>query len=108
MVKMMFMVYRKPPLTRAQCHAEWMGEPHHSYIQALKAAGLRRYVQNACTGDERDGAPDGVGELWFDDPAAMERVLRSEPWQVMGKDGERFVDLERSYALIVDEYVRIE
>ncbi len=108
MVKMMFMVYRKTGITREQCVAEWMGAQHLSFLEDWKAAGLRRYVQNPATGEEREGVPDGVGELWFDDPAAMDRVMSCPAMVAAFKDGERFLDLDRSYPLVVDERVVIE
>ncbi len=57
MVKMMFMLYRKTGVTHEQCVTEWMGAQHLSSLDEGKAGGLRRYIQNAVTGDEREGAP---------------------------------------------------
>ena len=108
MVKMMFMVHRKTGLTREQCVAEWTGNQHLTFLEDLKAAGLRRYVQNPATGEEREGAPDGIGELWFDDEAAMGRVISCPAMVTGSKDAERFADLERSYPLVVNESVLIE
>ena len=108
MVKMMFMLYRKAGVTHEQCVAEWMGAPHLSSLDEGKAAGLRRYIQNAVTGDEREGAPDGVGELWFDDAATMDRVMNGPAGGKVFEDATRFADLDRSYPLVVDEHVRIE
>ncbi len=65
-------------------------------------------MQNPSTGDEREGAPDGIGELWFDDPAAMDDVMNGPAMAKAFDDATRFADLERSYPLVVDERVRIE
>ena len=108
MVKMMFMVYRKAGVTHEQCVAEWMGTQDLSSLEEGKAAGLRRYIQNPATGEERERAPDGIGELWFDDAATMDRVMNGPPMAKAFEDATRFADLDRSYALIVDEHVRIE
>ena len=108
MVKMMFMVHRKAELTREQCVAEWTGAPHLSLLDDVKAAGLRRYVQNPATGEERDGAPDGVGELWFDDEGAMDRIMNSPAMATGFEDATRFADLDRSYPLVVNERVVFE
>ena len=59
-------------------------------------------------GDEREGAPDGIGELWFDDPAAMDDVMNGPAMAKAFDDATRFADLERSYPLVVAERVRIE
>jgi hypothetical protein len=40
--------------------------------------------------------------LWFDSPAAMEQAMNS-PMAAAVKDAERFLDMERTYALAVDE-----
>ena len=66
MVKMMFMLFRKTGLTREQCLTEWTGEQHLAFRDVLQPVGLRRYVQNPVTGEEHEGAPDGIGELWFE------------------------------------------
>ena len=108
MVKMMFMLHRKTGFTREECVAEWTGAQHLSGLDGLKAAGLRRYIQNPATGEEREGAPDGIGELWFDDPTAMDRVMTGPAMATMFKDAERFLDLDRSYPLVVEESVLVE
>ena len=108
MVKMMFMVFRKAGLTREQFVAGWTGEQHLSFILGLKAEGLHRYIQNPVTGEEHDGAPDGIGELWFDNDAAMDRVMGHPAMVNAFEDAKRFADLERSYPLIVGESVIIE
>ena len=108
MVKMMFMLFRKNGVTREQCVNEWTGEQHLAFRDVLHSVGLRRYVQNLVTGEEHEGGPDGIGELWFDDSAAMDRVLNHAAWLHAFEDAERFADLERSYPLIVEESVIIE
>ena len=105
MVKMMFMVYRKPDLTREQCCAEWTGDQHMALVHKL--GGLKRYIQNVGTGEQPSGAPDGVGELWFDDAAAMDQMLASTAWDDASEDSLRFIDPTRAYALTVDETLRI-
>ena len=78
------------------------------FLDDGKVAGLRRYIQNPVTGDEREGAPDGIGELWFDDAATMDRVMNGPAMVTVFEDATRFADLDRSYPLVVEEHLRIE
>lgn len=42
--------------------------------------------QHRVTSPEPEGAPDGIDELWFDDAAAMERVMTSPEMAVAFED----------------------
>jgi uncharacterized protein (TIGR02118 family) len=46
---------------------------------------------------------DGIGELWFDRKAAMEQAMNSPEMAQAAEDAKRFLDMERTYALVVDE-----
>ena len=47
----------------------------------------------------KPAAPDGIGELWFDSPQAME----STEMTAAVEDAKRFLDLDKTFALVVDE-----
>ena len=46
--------------------------------------------------------------LWFDDDAAMDRIMNSPAMATAFEDATRFADLDRSYPLVVNESVVIE
>ena len=54
-------------------------------------------------GRSNEAATNGNGELWFDSPAAIERAMKSPQMAAAVEDTKRFLDIERTYALIVDE-----
>ena len=103
MVKLLFMVYKKPGMSRQECLAEWTGDKHLAFLEPMKKLGFRKYVQNRVTSPDPEGAPDGIGELWFEDAEAMERVMNSPEMGAGFEDAKRFVDFEKSYSLVVEE-----
>ena len=103
MVKLVFMIYKKPGLSREECLAMWTGEQHLALLEPMKDLGFIKYVQNRVTSEEPAGAPDGIGELWFEDAEAMERVMNSPEMAAGFEDAKRFLDLEKSHGLGVDE-----
>jgi hypothetical protein len=64
-----------------------------------KTPGLQRWVQNHVATLPTAAAPDGIGELWFDHAGAME----SAEMAAAVEDAKRFLDMDRSYALVVEE-----
>lgn len=103
MVKLMFMVFKKPGSDREACVEMWTGEQHLALVRSMQALGVEKYVQNRVTSPEPEGAPDGIGEFWFRDGEAMDRVMRSPEMGAAFEDAQRFADLEKSHALVVEE-----
>jgi uncharacterized protein (TIGR02118 family) len=101
MNKVLFVVFKRADLTHEQCLAEWHGEPHISTVKKLP--GLKKWVQNHVTVLPSEAAPDGIGELWFDDPAALEQAMNSPEMGAAVEDAKRFLDMEKTYALVVAE-----
>ena len=95
------MVFKKSGLTREQCQAEWSSDRHLGL--GRKIPGMRRYVQNYVTSDPVEAAPDGIGEMWFDDAAAMDNAVNSPEMAAGFEDAKQFADLERTLGLSVDE-----
>ena len=61
--------------------------------------GPKNYVTSAPV----EAAPDSIGELWFDDAAAMDHAMNS-PEMVAGfEDAKQFADLDRTLGLTDDE-----
>jgi uncharacterized protein (TIGR02118 family) len=101
MNKVLFVLFRKFDLTHERCLAEWNGEGHVSVVS--KCPGLRKWVQNHVTSMPSEAAPDGIGELWFDDAQALERAMNSPEMAAAVEDAKRFLDMSKTYALVVEE-----
>jgi uncharacterized protein (TIGR02118 family) len=106
MAKMIFILYRRADQTREQCYEQWAGPQHTSIVKSVP--GLRRWVQNRVTSAANGSACDGIGELWFDNPAALEQALDSPEMAAAAEDAKRFLDMERTTTVIVGEDTIIE
>jgi len=100
MAIVVFVLYRKAGLTHEQSVAEWNGERHIAVVKQVP--GLKRWIQNHVTSAPSDTAPDGIGELWFDSAKDMEQAMSSPQMGAAVEDAKRFLDMERSYAVVVD------
>jgi uncharacterized protein (TIGR02118 family) len=101
MSKVLFVGFRRADLTHEQCLAEWNGERHISVVR--KTPGLKKWVQNHVTSMPSEAAPDGIGELWFDNAQALEQAMNSPEMAAAVEDAKRFLDMEKTYALVVNE-----
>jgi uncharacterized protein (TIGR02118 family) len=107
MAKLIFILHRRVDQTREQCYEQWSGQQHTSIVKSVP--GLRRWVQNRVTSTTSNGsACDGIGELWFDSPAALEQALNSREMADAAEDAKRFLDMERTAMVIVGEDTIIE
>lgn len=100
-MKVIFVLFRRADVTHAQSLSEWSGERHTSIVK--KVPGLKRWVQNHVDALPNEAAADGIGELWFETTAAMERAMNSPEMAAAVEDAKGFLDMSRSYALIVEE-----
>jgi uncharacterized protein (TIGR02118 family) len=105
LAKVVFVLFRRADLSHEQCLATWKGEQHVSIVK--KVPGLRRWVQNHVASLPLEGAADGIGELWFDDAATRKQGMESSQMAAAVDDAKRFLDMTRSYALVVDEHMVI-
>jgi uncharacterized protein (TIGR02118 family) len=101
MSKVIFVIQRRPDLTREQCLAEWSGDRHVSVLKELP--GLTEWRQNHVTGDSGESICDGIGELWFADDDALNAALDSPQMGAAVEDAKSFLDMERTGMVIVDE-----
>jgi uncharacterized protein (TIGR02118 family) len=106
MAKMIFILQRRADQTREQCYEQWAGHQHTSIVKAVP--GLRRWVQNRVTTASNGLSCDGIGELWFDSPAALEQALNSPEMAAAAEDAKRFLDMERTAMVIAVEDTIIE
>jgi uncharacterized protein (TIGR02118 family) len=100
-MKLLFVWFRKAGLTHEQALAEWCGERHTSIVR--KISGLKRWIQNHAIDPPDETAADGIGELWFDSAETMQQAMASPEMAAAVEDGKRFADMERTYALVVEE-----
>ncbi len=101
MGKVIFVIQRRPDLTRQQCLAQWSGERHVAVVKQLP--GLTKWRQNHVSRNSGETICDGIGELWFDDDDAMNAALDSPQLGAAVEDAKNFLDMERTAMIIVDE-----
>ena len=100
-MKLIFVLFRRSGLSHDQTLEQCSGEQHTSIVRTIP--GLKKWIQNHAITLPSDAAADGIGELWFDNPAAMEQAMNSPQMAAAVEDAKRFLDMERTYALAVDE-----
>ena len=100
-MKLMFVLFRRADLTHEQSLTEWTGAPHRLIAQSVP--GLKKWVQNRVISLPNENAADGIGELWFDSQEAMEHAMSSPQMAAAVEDAKRFLDMERTYAVVVTE-----
>jgi uncharacterized protein (TIGR02118 family) len=60
-------------------------------------------VQNHVVGPPGEPTCDGVGELWFDSDEALTSALNSPEMAAAVEDAKRFLDMDRTGLVIVEE-----
>jgi len=99
--KVEFVLFRRADLTHDQSMTEWSGNQHTSIVR--KVPGLKRWMQNHPMGSRNEGSPDGIGELWFESADAMDKAMKSTEMSAAVEDAKRFLDMTRTYAIVVEE-----
>jgi uncharacterized protein (TIGR02118 family) len=101
MAKMIFFLTRRADVTRDEMVEQWSGEQHRWL--AWKLPGLTRWVQNRILSAPGGPPCDAIGELWFESDAALQHALTSPEWATAVEDAGRFLDLNQSGLIIVEE-----
>ena len=47
--------------------------------------------------------PVGIGELWFENAQALSAAMKSPEMAAAGEDAKRFLDMAKTYAVVVEE-----
>lgn len=109
MVKLLYLITRKPELTVEEFQRYW--RETHAPI-AARIPGLRRYVQchipTTLYAGDTPPAYDGVAELWFDDFDALRSALASPEVAAAREDERNFIDHRRALAIVTEEHVVLE
>ncbi|HEY3092871.1 MAG TPA: EthD family reductase [Vicinamibacterales bacterium] len=104
--KLMFIVYRRADITHEQFLARWGDRQHLSFVE--KTPDLIRHSHNETMQLLSGSGPDGIGELWYPNEAAMSAALASPEFAAAVEDGKRFADMEKTYAVVVREQWMID
>jgi uncharacterized protein (TIGR02118 family) len=102
MVKAVYILYKRPDMDHQEFRRYW--KDVHGPI-AAKMPGLRKYVQNHVLPGAVPGQQpcDGIAELWFDSPEAMQAGLASPEGAATMADIPNFLDGARSGMIVVEE-----
>jgi uncharacterized protein (TIGR02118 family) len=117
MIKLVFVLRRKPGLSREEFQRYWRDHHAQLLLERAETFGVKRYVQvhtvetpfDGALRSDRHGEPyDGVAELWWDSLEEFAAVMGSEDGQAAGRDmlaDERnFIDLENSAIWLAEEH----
>jgi uncharacterized protein (TIGR02118 family) len=101
MSKVIFVLRRRRDMSRDECLRHWSGEQHTAIVSSIP--GLRKWVQNHVVSAAGEPICDGVGELWFDSSETMQHALQSAEMGAAVEDAGRFLDMDRTGMVIVNE-----
>jgi uncharacterized protein (TIGR02118 family) len=117
MVKLVFVLRRRPSLSREEFQRYWREEHAPLVAERAEAIGARRYVQvhtldtplDGALREHRHGEPyDGVAELWWDSLDALGAAFGTEAGLQAARellaDEATFIDLERSAIWLAEEH----
>ena len=101
MAKMIFFLTRRADTTRDEMVEQWSSQQHRSVVSNIP--GLTRWTQNRIASAPTEPLCDAVGELWFESDTALQQALASPEWAKAVEDAGRFLDLNKSGLIIVEE-----
>jgi uncharacterized protein (TIGR02118 family) len=104
MVHLLFLMKRKPELSRQECQRHWR-EIHAPLAQRIP--GIRRYVQSHVFTAQGEKPPyDGVAEIWVDDERAATAVFQTKEYlEGAYLDEPNFVDVKQVVRLRTEDHV---
>ena len=117
MIKLVFVLRRKPSLSREEFQRYWRERHAPLVAERAKAIGVKRYVQvhtldtplDDALREHRRGEPyDGVAELWWDSLDDLAASFGTEDGrkaagELLADEGE-FIDLENSAIWLAEEH----
>ena len=122
MIRLVFLLRRKPGMSRADFHAYWRNL-HAPLVASVQAKiGVLKYVQvhtlddpmNAGAATARGGMEpiyDGVAELWWDSEKVLGDALATDEGRAAGaallEDERKFIDLPNSPLYLTYEYPQV-
>ncbi len=118
MIKLSYCLRKRPELSREEFQDYWLNQ-HGPLVRSHAAAlQIKRYLQlhtldtavNDALRRGRGGPEpyDGVAELWWEDLAALQRVLDDPaaegPMRELLEDEQKFIDLANSPLWLAEEH----
>lgn len=102
MLKMVYLVYRRPEMSVGEFRRYWT-ETHGPI--AARLPGLRKYVQHHVVPgpDGFDPEFDGFAEMWWDDAEALSESLASTAFEAAVADAANFLDWGRTQGFSVEQ-----
>ena len=102
MTKVIFVVHKRPDMDRDEFRRYWRDV--HGRL-AASIPGIRKYVQNYAVPDPASGdlPCDGIAEVWFDSPEALQAGMASPEGVATTADIPNFLDADRVGMMVVDE-----
>jgi uncharacterized protein (TIGR02118 family) len=123
MIRLVFLLRRKPEFSREEFQSYWLGTHGPLVAGFADALNLRRYVQNhtldsplnqamnRARGGAMEAEYDGVAELWWDSAEALDEATASAAGMEAGAallaDESRFIDLPNSPLHLAWEYPQV-
>jgi len=103
-IKMIFLVHRRPELTRIEIQKHWR---ETSGRIGSKIPGLRKYIQHhGVPGADGIEPPyDGFAEMWWDDGDSLQKALESPECRTATEDIEKIVGRQETFAIEQHEMV---
>jgi uncharacterized protein (TIGR02118 family) len=107
MIKVIFVMYRRPDMSREEFNEYWRGM--HASV-ARQVPEIREYFQNHLHPDLPLGEPpcDGIAELWFDSLESLQSALGTPAGQNLIADLAEFADTDRTRPVVVQRVNIIE
>lgn len=103
MVKLVVGLVRKEGMSIEEFADHW-NEEHAP--RASETPHLNRYT-TAVALDPEESEYDGIAELYFDDPADIEKAVESDPMQWALSDLENFTEVDQNTQMVMDETVQV-
>ena len=66
-------------------------------------AGVEKVDADHVVSEEGERTPGGIGELWFDHMDALQAGMKSAEMGAAVEDAKHFLDMDKTYAVVVDE-----
>jgi EthD domain len=79
---------------------------HQPGTRQREYSAVRPTALDRCTGRSAQRAPyDGYAEAWYDDLAALQRMVTSPEWRIVQKDELNFLDTAKTLILFTEAKV---
>ena len=101
MAKVVFILQRRQDKTPEDVREHRSGNAHVSRVAQLP--GLAKFVQNYVVASPAGDVCDGLGELWFENDAVMEKALNSPEMAAAVESAGGFLDMDKTALIIVEE-----